>query len=276
MWGKMRDIFNRYTVLSVFLLVLFFTIMTTIVGLPTMQGSMDLESGMLTMTLYQVLLALMCIFLMYKLDVVGSNDFTFKNTGKGLLLGWILYLLMGISVFTGYQNRSDFFVTPDPLLLLVVIIFPFSTAFLEETLFRGLILKILLKNMATTKKTVYYSFIISALLFGIVHFIHIIWADPLQVIADLVLATAGGVLLGAIYLRSKTLIAPILLHGLFNLAGGIFVAFTNTDYTVPQATFSDVITMLVVALPLILAALILLRKVNPEEISFNNSVVTDQ
>ena len=72
--------------------------------------------------------------------------------------------------------------------------------------------------------------------------------------------------MGAVCLRTKTLVAPILLHGLLNLSGGIFDAFTSPEYTIPEATLDNVIIItLIAALPLVIAAFVLLRKVKPVE-----------
>ena len=71
-------------------------------------------------------------------------------------------------------------------------------------------------------------------------------------------------------MRTKTLIAPILLHGLLNLSGGIFAAFTSSEYTISQAKLDDVIVIaLTEAFPLIIATFVLLRKVKPEDIAEN-------
>ena len=184
-------------------------------------------------------------------------------------------MLIAIIVFTSFSNRSEYFTKPEPLFLLTVILFPFSTGLLEEVIFRGTILKLLLKNMGGTKKGMINAFIISALLFAVAHSTHLIWATPIEVLADLIFAMAGGMLIGAIYLRTKTLIVPILLHWLLNLSGGIFDAFTSHGYTAAGATLGDIIIMLIVAIPLIITAFVLLRKIKPEEKIYSERGRTD-
>ena len=261
MWQRINDLVNKHTIFSAFLLSAFFTAILTLVGLPTMQGTMEQNIGIPIMLVYQIALAAIGILFMKKLKVLDKSDFKLKNAGKGLLFGWIVFVLAIILVLSNYSNRSEYFITPEPLFLLTVLLFPFSTALLEETVYRGLVLKVLIKNMADTKKGMIVSFIVAVVLFAAVHSIHLIWTDPVEVVADVIFATAGATLFGAIYLRTKTLIATILLHGFMNLSGGIFIAFTSPEYTVPQATVSDIATMLIVALPLLILSFFLLRKV---------------
>ena len=258
--GMLNNFVGKYTVFSAFLFSLLFTAMAALVGLPTMQGNMEQKTGMPIFALYQVVLAIIGILFMKKLNVLDKSDFRFKNAGKGLLLGWIIFILIIVLVLSSYLNRSEYFITPEPLFLLTVVLFPLSTALVEETIYRGLVLKILLKKRADTRKGMISAIIIAAALFAAVHSVHLIWADPVTVASDLIFAVAGGMLLGAVYIRVKTLVAPILLHWFMNLSGGIFVAFTSPEYATPQATVSDVITISIVSVPLVISAFILLRK----------------
>ena len=258
--GTIKGFVDKYTVFSAFLFSLLFTVITALVGLPTMQGDMEQKTGMPIFALYQVVLAVIGILFMKMLKILDKNDFRFKNAGKGLLLGWIIFILIIVLVLSNYSNRSEYFIAPEPLFLITVILFPLSTALAEETIYRGLILKILLKKRADTKKGIISSLIISAALFAAVHSVHLIWADPVTVASDLIFAVAGGMLLGAVYIRAKTLVAPILLHWFMNLSGGIFAAFTSPEYATPQASVSDIITISIVAVPIVISAFVLLEK----------------
>ena len=267
MWQKINNFVRANAILSAFLFSAVFLLLSVAVGLPTMQGGMEREIGMPILTVYQVVLTVIGILFMRKLQVLDKNDFKFINIGKGFLLGWIVLVLSAVMVLFGFLNRSEYFIKPEPLFLLTVILFPLSTGLLEEVVFRGIVLKILLRKTGGTKKGIISAFIISAALFAVVHLIHLMWKSPIDVTGDLLFAIAGGMFLGAIYLRTKTLIAPILLHWLLNLSGGIFDAFTSPEYTIPEATLDNVIIItLIAALPLIIAAFVLLRKVKPENI----------
>jgi membrane protease YdiL (CAAX protease family) len=82
-------------------------------------------------------------------------------------------------------------------LLLLVIIAPLT----EELLFRGLILRGLL-----SRYPVWISVLISSLLFGLFHL------NPWQIIG----ATLGGLILGWIFVRTRSLVPCVFAHALFN------------------------------------------------------------
>ena len=271
MWQKINIFVRTHTVLSVFLLMVLFSLLTTAAGLPILIGDIVGETiGMPVFIAYQLVLSVIGIFLMKKLQVLDEDDFKFKNIGKGFLLGWVMLLIAAIMFVMNLTSPPEGgFLTPTPLYLITVILYPFIvSALFEEVVFRGLVLKILLKKMGGSKKGIIGAFITSAALFGVVHSVHLFWDTPLSVFSSVVFATGGGFFLGAIYLRTKTLIVPILLHALFNLSSMIFWAFTlNGPSTVTEQTLADFgMVFLLGVLPLTIAAFVLLRKVRPEEI----------
>ena len=254
---------------SAFLLTAIFILLTTAVGLPLIRGGIvDKTIGMPIYIAYQIVLAAIGIYLMKKLQLLDPGDFSFKNAGKGFALGWVMLLLAALLFVSGLTSPpSGGFITPDPLFLIIVILYPFIVSGLfEEVVFRGIVLKILLKKMGGTKKGIINALIVSALFFAVVHSVHLLWDTPLTVFSDVVIAAAGGIFFGAIYLRAKTLIAPILLHGFFNLfASMIWWAFTaKGPESVAETTPDDLAAVGIAVLPLLIAAFVLLRKVRPE------------
>ena len=270
MWQKINDFVHANTVFSALLFTVFFLLLTTAVGLPVVSGGIVVEAiGMPIFIAYQLALSLTGIWFMRKLHLLDADDFRFRNIGKGFLLGWVVLLLTILNFVLNFTSPPEGgFLAPAPLFLLTVILYPFIVSGLfEEVVFRGIVLKMLLRKMGGTKKGIISTFIISAALFGIVHCVHLFWVAPLTVFSDVILATAGGMFLGAIYLRTKTLIAPILLHGLFNLSSMIWWAFTsNGPVSAVETTLADVVTIILIGvIPLIIAAFVLLGKVKPEE-----------
>ena len=275
MWEKINNFVQKHTILSVFLLLVIFLLLTMVTGLLFITGDVvEEEIGMQTFIVSQFVLSVICIFLMKKLQVLDENDFKFINIGKGFLLGWVIILLAAVQFVSGLLSPFEGgFLTPTPLYLITVILYPFIVSGLfEEVLFRGLVLKMLLKKMGDTKKGIIGAFAISAALFGIAHSVNLLWEEPLAVFSTIVFATGGGFFLGAIYLRTKTLIAPILLHGILNLSGMIWWAFTTEGPTSTSATtLADfAVTFLIAVLPLVIASYVLLRKVEPRELPENN------
>jgi len=273
MWKRINKFVRAHTVLSAFLLTVFFALLTMTGGLLFILGNIVEEiTGIQIYIAWQLVLSVIGIWFMKKLQVIDEGDFKFKNIGKGFLLSWVILLLAAVMFVLGLISPPESgFLTPSLLYLITVIIYPFIVSGLfEEVVFRGILLKILLKKMGGTKKGIISAFIISAVVFGAAHSVHIIWKNPLELVGDIIFPIAGGMFLGAIYLRTKTLIAPILIHGLFNLfAGGmIWWAFTSKGpVSSVETTLADVITVLIVTLPIVITAFVLLRKVKPDEIT---------
>lgn len=99
------------------------------------------------------------------------------------------------------------------MFIMVVIIAPI----LEEVLFRGIVLKGLLNKGMPDNTAIF----VSSLAFAIFH------ANPWQFVGALCL----GMVLGLAYERTKTLLAPILLHALNNLISTILMLYTNYENT---------------------------------------------
>jgi len=267
MWQKINNFVRTHTILSVFLLLVIFLLLTMVTGLLFITGDIVEEAvGMQIFIVSQFTLSVICIFLMKKLEVFDETDLKFINIGKGFLLSWVMLLLAAVQFISGiFSPPEGGFLTPTPLYLITVILYPFIVSGLfEEVLFRGLVLKILLKKTGETKKGIFSAFAISAALFGVAHSVNLLWDEPLAVFSTVVFATGGGFFLGAIYLRTKTLIVPVLLHGLFNLSGMIWWAFTSEGPASASATtLADfAVTFLIAVLPLTIASYVLLRKVD--------------
>ena len=262
--------------LSAFLLAVFFLLLTSAVAVPLLlKGRVEPTIGLPLYIVWQLLLSALGILFIKKLQVAEVADFRFKNIGQGFLLGWVALLLAVIMLAVNITSPPQGgFLSPQPLYLLTVIIYPFIVSGLfEEVVFRGLVLKILLRKMGRTKKGIANAIIISAGIFAVGHGLHLLWQPPLTVLSDLIFPLAGGMFLAAIYLRIKTLIVPILLHGLLNLAGMISWAFTSLGPVSPaETTLADIITItLIGALPLIIATFVLLRKVEPSLLTGDNT-----
>ncbi|MCL2719022.1 MAG: CPBP family intramembrane metalloprotease [Lachnospiraceae bacterium] len=231
--------------------------------------NMQSTIGLILFTAWQIVLTCVAVFLMRKLHIFDISDFKFKNIGKGFLLGWLFIVLSVILFFLNFtQLPEDSLIKPNLLNLLIVVLHPFiGTGLLEEVLARGLILKILLKKMGYSKKGIINACIISSAIFGIIHIVNITHSDFLSVASQIIYATALGLLFAALYLRIKTLIVPILLHGFVNLSGQIFNAIALQPDTQPESDIlAVIINTLLVSIPFIIVGFILLKKVKPDEI----------
>ncbi len=89
-----------------------------------------------------------------------------------------------------------------------------AAAFLEEYLFRGIVLRGFLKNYSPTQAIIW-----SAVFFGLFHF------NPWQFVAAFIL----GLYMGWLYYRTQSLWPCIAIHALNNLIGYVGFVFFNED-----------------------------------------------
>lgn len=135
----------------------------------------------------------------------------------GLFFYWTLAYAVSVLVLTLQPEHTnannetvDVLIQQNPLLMSVctVILAPIT----EETLFRGLLFGQLYKNRPMLGYTV------SIFVFAAVHVVgYIGLQDPLSLCISLLQYLPAGLVFSIVYTQSGTLVAPIILHAIFNL-----------------------------------------------------------
>ena len=270
---KMKGFVHSNAILSAFLLCVLFISAVTIFGILLLDMIPPIR--LTIFTIGQLVLSGILIWLMRKLEVFDVNEFRFRGIVEKLPLAWfgIVYIIVSFFVvFT--QIPADSYISPNISYLLIVILHPFiGTGIFEEVLYRGLVLKILLNKMGDSKKGTIHSIIISSALFGFFHVGNIFAGAPvMSTITQMISATATGLFFAVIFVRTRKLLIPILLHGLLNLSVQIFDAIVSPAALALGAgsqaeinIIGFIVNTLFETLPILIAGLILLRKVKPAE-----------
>jgi len=140
-----------------------------------------------------------------------------KYLTAGILLGIILQSLTILIIyfeggFTVVSINSILFIIPS-------LTMAFSSAIFEETLFRGIIFRIIEEKLGS-----YLGLTVSALIFGVLHL-----ANPnSSFITALGLAIQAGLLLASAYIYARNLWFPIAIHFAWNFTeSGIFGAIVS-------------------------------------------------
>ena len=215
-----RSVSKRLGVLLVLMLTLFFVRSLALMGVGLLQFVL---SPVAYDTVYQ-LLGGMLYALCFLIPVFVFQPISFGERVEPMLIEQKLprstpfYLFAGLAVlisasvinsymlsFFDYSSFSeDFFIPIETatnrqimLQLLTIVVIP---AFVEELLFRGVILTNLLPYGKTS------AVVASAVLFGLMH----------QNAGQLFFATVAGLVFGFLYLKLRTIWAPVLLHFLNN------------------------------------------------------------
>ena len=154
----------------------------------------------------------MLILVMLKMSSV-NNPFK-KGVVKGLGLGWFLFLAAILSFTLGFDFSKAGSIGKSKWLFLIPIFFiNLLTGVFEELLCRGV-----LYNVINNKYKVHTAVLLSAAVFGVVHFINLISNSFAETVVQVLFAFGGGVLFAAVYARCKTVWAGVLLHGFYNFA----------------------------------------------------------
>jgi len=274
LFEKINKFSRSYTVLFVFVFIVIsvsvYSIFYILTADPTQQ--VLLPGFAAVFSVWQIFMSAVTVWVMSKTKVFDINDFKFKGLGKGLLLAWFCnFLSIATFVMLLMQLPENSLITPNLLYIAALILHTLCIAVYEETLIRGFALKHLLKKMGNTKKGIIAACFVSSIFFGVAHITNFIKGDSLmQVVPQIFSTTAMGLYFAALYLRTKTLWVPTLVHMLVNLSSYIFNAIVSYDVMEQMAQSStnmagSIANRALLTVVFLIAGLILLRKINPDE-----------
>lgn len=284
MWEKINKFVRSQAVLAVFLLSILFTSVVTVLGILILDLTLPVRLAIFTAG--QLMLSGTAVWLMWKLEVFDTNDFKFKGIGKGFRLAWFGFLYIAITFLICFMSiPENSFIAPNVYYLLIVVLHPFiGTGLFEEVLYRGLVLKILLKKIGGSKRGIILACVISSVFFGLLHIGNILSGYPvLPIVTQMISAIATGLFFAAVFMRTGKLWISIFFHGLLNVSVQIFDAIVSPDaltQNIESQAGADIVGFIIntlfQTLPILIAALILLRKVVPDEISDKKIIVSSQ
>lgn len=172
------------------------------------QGSLVLSEAVLA----SLVLILMLLF---------KNSYVFtqphEKFSKGLFYGLYYIIIASFSTFVAFMVVSFKF---NVYSLLNVFVGCFLIGVAEEFLCRGWLLNEFLERYGDSKKGVWYSIIISGIIFGLFHLGNIssFGQDIPETISQVVSAAGTGIFLGLIYYKTKNIWSVIFLHGFWDFS----------------------------------------------------------
>lgn len=170
-----------------------------------------------TLVLSEAVLAALVLIVM----LLFKNSYVFtqprEKFSKGLFYG--LFYIIGSIIFVlmfGVMASFKF----NPFVILNLIIGCFLIGVAEEFLCRGWLLNEFLERYGDSKKGVWYSIIISGIIFGLIHLgnIYTIGQDIPTTISQALSAAGTGIFLGLIYYKTKNIWSVIFLHGFWDFS----------------------------------------------------------
>lgn len=213
---------------------------------------------------FKVLYAVISFWLIKRyhlLKLSGLGSLKLKNW---YLLIFPLYLLIITAPEPGEIDFASIPIYKFGILLLYVI----SIGFAEEYMMRGFMQSFLLKHFGGYKRGIYFSVIGTGVLFGILHLLKFdkgLYGE----IAQVLYATFIGTMFGALLLRINRIWPLVMLHALIdfiNTFSKIEREEINLTTTYSITSMEDAAILVLAVLPCFVYGIILLRRVNVEDI----------
>lgn len=194
-----------------------------------------------TLVLSEAVLASLVLIVM----LLFKNSYVFtqphEKFSKGLFYG-LFYIIGSIIFVLMFGVMAPFKFNPFVILNLTIGCFLIGVA--EEFLCRGWLLNEFLERYGDSKKGVWFSIIISGIIFGLMHLGNIYTAgqDIPVTISQALSATGTGIFLGLIYYKTKNIWSVIFLHGFWDFS------LLLSDISPVQSTTQIFTTLSVVSL----------------------------
>ncbi|MAT41400.1 MAG: hypothetical protein CL609_03590 [Anaerolineaceae bacterium] len=162
-------------------------------------------------------ISLIFIALLWRFGWVQASGLTrFGNVKVWLVASIILvyHLLVNLRLMTG--NFAIVF--PDSPLAIANLVYYFPASLMEEVMFRGLALLVMVFAWGHSKKGLVKAALLSSLLFGLIHLLNVVEL-PIEVLfLEVLVAALLGFFWAAITLATRSLWIAIILHWLTNAA----------------------------------------------------------
>lgn len=149
------------------------------------------------------------------------------NISKGVLIGFMFFCLL-ISALALTGNYHGEYASPHWKTILMNLSFYLLVACSEEVIFRGIMFRMIDERFGT-----WWGIGISAILFGFAHIIQ----DNATIWSAFAIAIEGGVLLGAAFKYSGSLMFPIGIHWAWNFSEGNIFGLPVSGGEIEESVF---------------------------------------
>ena len=223
----------RQPVLCAFLAVGLWYVLANYVGKINMfvLAMLDLFDENLLSLLEMVVLTLYVLWIKKKLGSNFKIGFRCDNLGKAFLISGPMYLIIAYYFSDSIQMFST---VPMELssgaffdALINQLFFGLTPGITEEYLYRVILMGIIMHLAMGKKHRLALAVGISTVVFGVVHIVNIFFAHaPLAAtLSQVTYATAMGLLFGAVYARTRNIIAPMVLHTVVDVVEDAYARF---------------------------------------------------
>lgn len=160
--------------------------------------------------------------------------------------------------FAAYFADKMTLVYTKPLHFLLFILYCLSVGLFEELIFRVIIFSFLADLFSKDKKGFLKTFVLSSVIFGIVHLMNILsGASVPATLLQVVYTTLTGGLFAFAFIKTQNVLFAAFIHALYNFCGLLF----TTDLGLGNGSVLDVPTVVTMAIVCVLTGIFVLYKV---------------
>lgn len=115
---------------------------------------------------------------------------------------------------------SDKAILDAPLWRFILLAFEcLAIGLFEEMAFRGVVFLSIVEKRGDTKKSLFWSIVVSSLIFGAVHLLNIFTSSPIAVLMQIGYSTLIGAMCSVILLKTKNIWFCVVLHAIYDFCG---------------------------------------------------------
>ena len=172
-----------------------------------------------------------CICYIFRKAIL--KDWVFGLTGNGVLSGLKKYgfpmilasVIVSVSFLIGLQPFDN---RPSVVRLITEgIVYYIGVAVMEELYLRGLLQNLIEKCFGSKKGASWYAILIASVLFGIGHIFGALGQPAATIICKVIWNIGLGIYFGTVYVKTRNLWVPIILHFIVNVGTAILFCFTT-------------------------------------------------
>ena len=269
----------QHPVIFAILVMCIATPLTEIPLTERLTGILDEQSASyLTGILEQGGVSLLLYALISWLGMKREAGFTRPSEWRQLWLIWPMLFFSFLNIDERIFDGSITFDFSNPWLPILFILLYLSVGFIEEMLFRSVILPLMLRKWGHTQKGIYLAVMLSSVIFGLLHLLNVIMGRRtlLATGTQIIYGLFFGVFFTACFLRNRSIWPVILTHALFDLCGDLTELTTANNFgAIPQTDPQGALLVIAITLPLLLYGLFIFRKVKPQELPGNQVSLTE-
>lgn len=208
----------------------------------------------------------------WRIGLLCKQEYEFTQFGEKLRIGWVMYIVQGLLLIMAVCDIKGEVIRPQLSTIIKLILSNMVIGFFEEVLMRGLIFKHMWRAWQDKKYGLQLAVFISSILFGIIHIINLL-ANPSLVVAtsvQVIYAVFGGIYFSVLYIKTKNIWVPILLHGVIDIISGIANIVMKNPIGIHEISLQKGLLQLVMIAPLAIWGVVCLHKISKETRSKEN------